>query len=148
MATSGKGTGIVGYNVQTAVDAEHHLIVAHEVTNQGNDRGHLVPMALKAQQATGNKPRSCRTCQSTNGSPDRYTRQTRHVVHCRITRYSTASVDSSGSVMVARTAGIGAKASAGDTEREWRLATPIRPIPCASHKSHLGITSGRSPVEQ
>src|SRR3982075_1496506 len=53
MATSGKGTGIVGYNVQTAVDAEHHLIVAHEVTNQGYDRHQLVPMAFKAQQATG-----------------------------------------------------------------------------------------------
>ena len=36
MATSGEGTGIVGYNVQTAVDVEHHLIVAHEVTNLGN----------------------------------------------------------------------------------------------------------------
>ena len=36
MATSGKGTGIVGYNVQTAVDVEHHLIVAHEVTNKEN----------------------------------------------------------------------------------------------------------------
>ena len=55
MATSGKGTGIVGYNVQTAVDAEHHLIVAHEVTNQGHDRSQLAPMALKAQEATGNK---------------------------------------------------------------------------------------------
>jgi hypothetical protein len=53
MATSGKGTGIVGYNVQTAVDAEHHLIVAHEVINQGHDRSQLAPMALKAQQATG-----------------------------------------------------------------------------------------------
>src|SRR3981081_2240476 len=53
MATSGKGTGIVGYNVQTAVDAEHHLIVAHEVTNVGHDRTQLVPMALKAQEATG-----------------------------------------------------------------------------------------------
>jgi hypothetical protein len=36
MATSGKGTGIVGYNVQTAFDVEHHLIVAHEVTNVGH----------------------------------------------------------------------------------------------------------------
>jgi len=55
MATSGKGTGIVGYNVQTAVDVEHHLIVAHEVTNVGHDRTQLVPMALKAQEATGNE---------------------------------------------------------------------------------------------
>jgi Transposase DDE domain/Transposase domain (DUF772) len=53
MATSGRGTGIVGYNVQIAVDAEHHLIVAHEVINQGYDRSQLAPMALKAQQATG-----------------------------------------------------------------------------------------------
>src|SRR6516164_4511895 len=53
MATSGKGTAAVGYNVQIAVDAEHHLIVAHEVTNQGYDRHQLVPMAFKAQQATG-----------------------------------------------------------------------------------------------
>src|SRR5580658_3322755 len=53
MATSGKGTATVGYNVQIAVDAEHHLIVAHEVTNQGYDRHQLAPMAVKAQQATG-----------------------------------------------------------------------------------------------
>jgi hypothetical protein len=53
MATSGKGTATVGYNVQIAVDAEHHLIVAHEVTNQGYDRHQLVPMAFKARQATG-----------------------------------------------------------------------------------------------
>ena len=52
MATSGRGTGVVGYNVQIAVDAEHHLIVAHEVINQGHDRSQLAPMALKAQQAT------------------------------------------------------------------------------------------------
>ena len=53
MATSGRGTGIVGYNVQTAVDAEHHLIVAHEVTNLGHDRTQLAPMGRKARQATG-----------------------------------------------------------------------------------------------
>src|SRR5580698_9601242 len=53
MATSGKGTATVGYNVQIAVDAEFHLIVAHEVINQGYDRHQLAPMALKARQATG-----------------------------------------------------------------------------------------------
>src|SRR5271156_705063 len=53
MATSGKGTATVGYNVQIAVDAEHHLIVAHQVINQGYDRHQLAPMAFKAQQATG-----------------------------------------------------------------------------------------------
>jgi hypothetical protein len=55
MATSGKGTGIVGYNVQTAVDVENHLLVAHEVTNVGHDRTQLMPMALRAQEATGNE---------------------------------------------------------------------------------------------
>jgi hypothetical protein len=38
MATSGRGSGIVGYNVQSAVDTKHHLIVTHEVTNVGSDR--------------------------------------------------------------------------------------------------------------
>jgi len=53
MATSGKGTGIVGYNVQLAVEAEHHLIVAHDVTNVGNDRAQLVPMSRQARAAVG-----------------------------------------------------------------------------------------------
>jgi transposase len=53
MATSGRGSGIVGYNVQIAVEAEHHLIVAHEVTNVGHDRTQLEPMARKAREAMG-----------------------------------------------------------------------------------------------
>jgi transposase len=53
MATSGRGSGIVGYNVQIAVDAEHHLIVAHEVTNVGHDRGQLSAMATAARDAMG-----------------------------------------------------------------------------------------------
>ena len=48
MATSRLGSGIVGYNVQVAVDAMHHLIVAHEVTNERSDRSQLSPMALRA----------------------------------------------------------------------------------------------------
>jgi transposase len=51
MATSGRGTGMVGYNVQTAVDAKHHLIVAHEVTNMGHDRTQLANMAKQAKDA-------------------------------------------------------------------------------------------------
>lgn len=51
MATSGRRTGIVGYNVQTAVDTEHHLIVAHEVTNVGHDRAQLANMAEQAREA-------------------------------------------------------------------------------------------------
>jgi transposase len=49
MATSGKDTGIVGYNVQIAVDTQHHLIVAHEVTNVGTDRHQLANMAGQAR---------------------------------------------------------------------------------------------------
>ena len=49
MATSGRGSGIVDYNVQAAVDREHHLIVAHDVINMGNDRAQLSPMAKQAK---------------------------------------------------------------------------------------------------
>ena len=53
MATSGRGTGMVGYNVQAAVDAKHHLIVAHEVTNLGYDRTQLANMAFQSRDAIG-----------------------------------------------------------------------------------------------
>jgi transposase len=49
MATSGRGSGVVGYNVQAAVDTEHHLIVTHEVINKGNDRAQLSPMAKQTK---------------------------------------------------------------------------------------------------
>lgn len=50
MATNMRGASVVGYNVQAAVDTEHHLIVAHEVTNVVVDRQLLVPMAAKAKE--------------------------------------------------------------------------------------------------
>ena len=55
MATSSKGTGVVGYNVQTAVDTRNHLIVAHEVTNVSHDRAVLATMAEQAREATGSE---------------------------------------------------------------------------------------------
>jgi transposase len=53
MATSGRGSGVVGYNVQVAVDTEHHLIVTHEVTNTGSDRSQLANIGLQAKEALG-----------------------------------------------------------------------------------------------
>lgn len=53
MATSGRGSGVVGYNVQVAVDTEHHLIIAHEVTNSGSDRAQLANIASQAKEVLG-----------------------------------------------------------------------------------------------
>jgi transposase len=53
MATSGRGSGVVGYNVQVAVDTEHHLIIVHEVTNSGTDRLQLANMGKRAKAVLG-----------------------------------------------------------------------------------------------
>src|SRR5271167_4443290 len=53
MATSGRGSGVVGYNVQVAVDTEHHLIVTHEVINSGSDRAQLANVASQAKDVLG-----------------------------------------------------------------------------------------------
>jgi transposase len=53
MATSGRGSGVVGYNLQAAVDIKHHLIPAHEVTNEGHDRHQLYNMAQQTKEAIG-----------------------------------------------------------------------------------------------
>ena len=53
MNSQATGSGLVGYNVQAAVDARHHLIVSHEVTNVGNDRAQLSKMAKAAREAMG-----------------------------------------------------------------------------------------------
>ena len=48
-----RGSGMVGYNVQSAVDSQHHLIIAHEVTNVGSDRAQLANMARQAKAVLG-----------------------------------------------------------------------------------------------
>ena len=53
MATSGRGSGVVGYNVQIAAETKHHLIVTHEVTNEGSDRSQLSPVAKAAKATLG-----------------------------------------------------------------------------------------------
>src|SRR3982074_2066777 len=55
MATSGRGSGMVGYNVQSAVDTKHHLISSHEVTNVGSDRSELSRMSEQARAAIGSE---------------------------------------------------------------------------------------------
>ena len=54
MATSGRGSGVVGYNVQVAVETDNHLIVTHDVTTSGSDRSQLarVGKAAKAVMRT------------------------------------------------------------------------------------------------
>jgi transposase len=53
MATSGRGSGVVGYNVQVAVDTTHHLIITHEVTNVGTDRSQLAHVSNEAKATLG-----------------------------------------------------------------------------------------------
>jgi hypothetical protein len=53
MATSGPGTGMVGYNVQLAADTKHHLIVAIDVINIGSDRSEVWSIAKQAREAVG-----------------------------------------------------------------------------------------------
>ena len=53
MATSGRGSGVVGYNVQVAVDTENHVIIVHEVTNSGTDRAQLANVATQAKTVLG-----------------------------------------------------------------------------------------------
>jgi Transposase and inactivated derivatives len=53
MATSGRGSGVVGYNVQVAVDTAHHLIITHEVTNVGTDRSQLAHVSKETKATLG-----------------------------------------------------------------------------------------------
>jgi transposase len=53
MATSGRGSGVVGYNVQAAVDTKNHLIVAHDVVQTGNDRDQLARMSKLTKSVLG-----------------------------------------------------------------------------------------------
>jgi transposase len=55
MASAGGGTGLVGYNLQAAVDADTHIVVAHEVINLGHDRTSLASMGEQAREATGTR---------------------------------------------------------------------------------------------
>jgi len=92
MATSGRGSGMVGYNVQAAVDTTNHLIVAHEVTNVGTDKSQLANMAIHHFTNEENGlvlhrywTNACRTCalkaQCTKGPQRRITRwEHEHVV--------------------------------------------------------------------
>jgi transposase len=53
MATSGRGSGVVGYNVQVAVETENHLIITHEVTTSGSDRSQLARVGKAAKAVLG-----------------------------------------------------------------------------------------------
>ena len=81
MATTGRGTGIVGYDVQTAVDTKHHLIVAHEVTNTGHDSDHLSSMAHQARDAVGEELRRCSPTAASQGRGTSIVRKPAYDLH-------------------------------------------------------------------
>jgi hypothetical protein len=68
MNSAGKGTGTVGYNVQTAVDTKNHMIVAHEVMNTGHDRSHLADHGPRRcvwnEQRYERRPKLARSCRA------------------------------------------------------------------------------------
>jgi hypothetical protein len=73
MATSGRDSGVVGYNVQIAVDTEHHLIITHEVTNVGTDRSQLGHMATETKESRRNRaPRRRRRAEASMLPPARF----------------------------------------------------------------------------
>ncbi len=71
MATSGRGSGVVGYNVQIAVEANHHLIVMHEVTNDGTDRSQPLPCGQRDQGGAGRGEARCRRLRLSPSCPFR-----------------------------------------------------------------------------
>ena len=82
MATSGRGSGVVGYNVQVAVDTKHHLIITHEVTNVGSDRAQLAHMAKQAKATLeSGEPRCHRRSRLFQRPRDFGLRSSRHHSH-------------------------------------------------------------------
>jgi hypothetical protein len=69
MATHGRGSGVVGYNVQMAVEAAHHLVVAHEVTQEGHDRHRLASTAEAAK--TAKTAKTAMACEQLTAIADR-----------------------------------------------------------------------------
>jgi transposase len=86
MATSGRVTGIVGYNVQASVDAKHHLIVAQEVTNVGHDRTQLASMAQQTREAIGGSLPKERVVRGHNGGFPPITRVLKPGTHLELVR--------------------------------------------------------------
>jgi len=77
-----RGTGIVGYNVQTAVDTQHHLIVAHEVTNVGSDRDQLSSMAKQAREAMAKQAREAMAADTLSVVADRGYFKSEQILAC------------------------------------------------------------------
>ena len=80
MSSHGKGTDVVGYNVQIAVDAEHHLILAHDVTNVGSDRAQLA-LPLTSGYRHGQRLYRRRACTRDRATNDGYARKVANGPH-------------------------------------------------------------------
>jgi Transposase and inactivated derivatives len=93
MATSGRGSGVVGYNVQVAVDTKHHLIVTHEVTNVGNDRSQLAGVAKQTKDTLRGRASMSSPIEATSTAPRSWRARSRHYVTLPKPMTSNAKAD-------------------------------------------------------
>ena len=135
MATSGRGSGMVGYNVQAAVDTTNHLIVAHEVTNVGTDKSHLANMANQAKAAL--------EAENLEAFADRGYFKGEEILACDEAGITVTLPKPQTSEAGSRKAVLASRTSATWLSRTFTSALPVRSSPTTSPNEENGLVLRR-----